>query len=255
MADNAERDEVSVLSLPAFARFKVNYTSVDPRIYHTCHVIGSQLLSIGCLNPSLVNIQAAMNDTDLFWEGIKVIDLTALEWTNCYNASSAPYVPSETISEYYGGELKYPSWSLPAVENLFIDRPSSQSSPTPTSLRKGTASRLDDTIGGSVGGIVALLVSIACVIFLLVRRKQEKRRKREKATGPLRVEYERVQRQVAGGLHEADDSFQPTEASPGEPRTTELDTGQSIPQEVDAVALSNLFELENPGRNRGPDYA
>lgn len=251
MADNAERDEVYILSLPAFAWFKANYTSVDPRIYHTCHVIGNQMLSIGGLNPSFASFAAAMNDTDLFWEGIKVFDMTALEWTNYYNASSAPYIPSKIVSDYYGGELKYPSWSLPAVETLFVNRPSSESSPSPTSLRNRPSSRLEDTIGGTVGGVGALVVSIACVILLLVRRKREKHRKRAEATGRLPVEHERDQRQVPGGLYEADDSLRPAEAGPGELRTAELDTGQSIPQEVDARALSNVFELENLRRNGG----
>ena len=34
-----------------------------------------------------------------------------------------------------------------------------------------------------------------------------------------------------------------------------LDTGLPIPQEVDAVALSNAFELENPERDDRPDRA
>lgn len=253
MANNSQRDEVYVLSLPAFVWFKANFTSVDPRIYHTCHAVGNQMLSIGGLNPSLADLPVAMNDTDPFWEGIKVFDMTALEWTNYYNASSAFYTPSRIILDYYGGELKYPSWSLSAVENLFIDRSSSKSSPSPIPIQKGTTFHTDDTIGGTVGGVGALLASITCVIFLFVRKKGKKHRKREEATGRLPVEYERDQRQVAGGLYEADNSFQAAEAGPGELRSTELDTGQPIPQEVDAVALSNLFELENPSRNVGPD--
>ena len=90
MANNAERDEVYVLSLPAFVWFKVNYTTVDPRIEHTCHIVGNQMLSIGGFNPSLVNSSVAYNDTDPFWEGIKIFDMTALKWTNYFNASAGP---------------------------------------------------------------------------------------------------------------------------------------------------------------------
>ena len=249
MVQNAERDEVYVLTLPAFVWFKANYTSVDPRIYHTCHVVGNQMLSIGGLNPSLVDFPVAMNDTDPFWEGIKVFDMTALDWTNYYNANSAPYIPSRAISDYYGGELKYPSWSLPAVEDLFVRQPSSNLSPTPSSSHEDGASNLNKTIGATVGGIGAFLVSVTCAIFLLVRRKRKNHRERERATGRLPIEHEIEQRQVAGGLYEADDTIQPAEAGPGEPRTRELDTGQPIPQEVEAVALSDLFELESPRRN------
>ena len=71
MANNAERDKVYVLSLPAFVWFKANYISVDPRMEHTCHIVGNQTLSIGGFNPSLVDSSVAYNDTDPFWEAIK----------------------------------------------------------------------------------------------------------------------------------------------------------------------------------------
>lgn len=206
MVHNAECDEVYVLSLPAFVWFKVNRTSVDSRIYHTCHIVGNQMLSIEVLDPSFAQTFSAMNDTDPFWEGIRIFDMTALEWTNYYNASSAPYIPSKTILDYGGGELKYPSWSLPAAENLFVNRPSKESSPSPTSLRESTPSHLETTIGRTVGGAGADLLSLACVIFLVVRRRREKHRKREEATGRLPTDHERDQRQVQGGLYEADDS-------------------------------------------------
>ena len=249
MAHNAERDEVYILSLPAFAWFKANYTSVDPRIYHTCHVFGNQMLSIGGLNPSFATSQDARNDTDPFWEGIKVFDMTALEWTNYYNASAAPYTPPETILHYYGGQLKYPSWSLSAVQDLFIIRNSSASSPTQTPLQKATEPHLKDTIAGSVGGVGGFLLCLAAFILLMVRRRRKRTRRREEAKGRLPVEHGRDQGQVPDGVVEADDDFQPAEADRGEPRIPELATGQQIPQEIDAIELRNLFELENPRGN------
>ena len=254
MAHNAQRDEVYILTLPAFVWFKANYTSVDPRIYHTCHVVGCQMLSIGGLNPSIDKLPNAMNDTDLFWEGIKVFDMTALKWTNYYNASTAPYLPSKTISDYYGGGLKYPSWSLPAVESLFVDRPANQSKPSQTPLHEATTFHRKDIIGGTVGGIAALLLSIACITFLLVRRRRKKRREREEAKQRLPAEHEEEDRQVPGGLYEAA-AGQRAEAGPREPTIPELETGQPVPQEVDAVALSNVFELENLVRHDGLDRA
>ena len=255
MAHNAERDEVYILSLPAFAWFKANYTSVDPRIYHTCHVVGNQMMSIGGLNPSFATIPDALNDTDPFWEGIKVFDMTALEWTNYYNASAAPYTPSETILHYYGGQLKYPSWSYSAVQDLFVNRNSNASSPTPNRLQKATKSHLKDTIAGSVGGVGALLLCLAWLIFLMVRRKRERDRRREEARGRLPAEHGRDQGQVPEGVFEVDSGFQPVEAGIGERRTPELATGQQIPQEVDAIELRNLFELENPRSNERLDRA
>ena len=99
------------------------------------------------LEPGHTNDSTALNNTDLFWRGIKVFSMTALEVMNYYHASSAPYIRPKVISKYYGGELKYPFWSLPAVENLFVDRPSNESSPSPASVQKGPwASHLKDTI-------------------------------------------------------------------------------------------------------------
>ena len=248
MAHNAERDEVYILSLPAFTWFKANYTSVDPRIYHTCHVVGNQMMSIGGLNPSFTSLPAALNDTDPFWEGIKVFDMTALEWTNYYNASAAPYTPSEMILRYYGGQQKYPSWSLSAVQDLFVNRNSSASSPTPNPLHGAKKHRLKDATAGSVGG-GAFLLCLVAFILLMVRRKRERTRRKEEANGRLPGEHGRDQGQVREGVVEADDDFQPAEADRGEPRTPELATGQQIPQEVHAIELRNLFELENPRGN------
>lgn len=249
MAHNAERDEVYILSLPAFAWFKANYTSVDPRIYHTCHVVGNQMMSIGGLNPSFASLPGALNDTDPFWEGIKVFDMTALEWTNYYNASAAPYTPSEVILSYYGGQQKYPSWSLSAVQDLFVTRNPSASSPTPNPRHGAKELGLKDTIAVSVGGVGAFLLCLAGFILLIVRRKRERTRRREEAKGRLPAEHTRDQRQVPEGVCEADDHFQPAEADRGEPRTPEMATGQQVPQEVDAIELRNLFELENPRGN------
>lgn len=255
MALNSERDEVYILSLPAFVWFKANYTSVDPRIYHTCHLVGNQMLSIGGLNPSSDSFAAAQNDTDLFWEGIKVFDMTALEWTNYYNANSSSYIPSKLISDYYGGEPKYPSWSLPAVETLFLGRTPSEPSPSPTTAPKGMTSHLKDTIGGTVGSIGGLLVCVACVVLILVRRKRKKRQEEEQATGHLPVEHERDQRQVPGGLYEADGTDRPAKADPGEPKIAELDSRKPLPQEMPAVPLSHFFELEDSRKNGPHDRA
>ena len=82
-------------------------------------------------------------------------------------------------------------------------------------------------------------------------KKKEEASGKGKSKGRVPIEHEIEQRQVAGGLYEADDTLQPAEAGPGEPRTKDLDTGQPIPQEVDAVALSDLFELESSRRNDG----
>lgn len=211
------------------------------------------MLSIGGLNPSTVDFLVAQNETDPFWEGIKVFDMTALEWTNSYNASSAPYVPSGAISDYYAGELKYPSWSLPEVEDLFVKRPPNEPNPPPTSPRKGLTPDQKDTVIGTVVGVGTCLLCLACLIFIMIRRRRERGRRSERdprseeAKRRLPAELGSDQRQVPEGVLEADSDFRAAaEAGPGEPRALELATGQQIPQEVHAIELRNLFELENP---------
>ena len=119
---NAEFDEVYVLFLPSFVWFKANYTSSDPRIQYTCNIVGKrQMLSIGGLNPSAASLSAAYNDTDPYWEGMKVFDLTNMQWTNYFNANAAPYVAPSAVAAHYAAGSRYPStWSSSDLESLFV---------------------------------------------------------------------------------------------------------------------------------------
>ncbi len=185
---NAGLDEVYILSLPSFVWFKANYTSSDPRMHHTCHIIGNrQMLSIGGLDPSAANYGAAINDTDPFWEGIKVFDLTTLQWTNYYNATAAPYLAPGPVAAHYAAGSRYPStWSSNDLESLFLKPTSNTSAPieplpsakpqigTPkTGIAKGR-NHIAASIGGAVGGGAALLL-VGFAFYLLTRKRANDR--------------------------------------------------------------------------------
>lgn len=144
---NALKDEVFVLTLPAFVWLKANYTPSDPRVHHTCHVVGNrQLLSVGGLNPSLPNLTVAWNHTDPYAEGLKGFDMTSLQWTNYYNASAAPYVPSDPVMAHYELKSRYPfQWDTTKLEKLFIPSTPNDSNNASTSNDTVTATTSNNT--------------------------------------------------------------------------------------------------------------
>ena len=168
---NVLSDEMFILSLPAFVWFKVNYTPTDPRIFHTCHVVGNrQLISVGGLNPSLPNVSVAWNNTDPYAEGLKVFDMTTLQWTQYYNASAAPYVPSDPVMAHYESKSRYPlKWDDPELEKLFIlPTSNSTNSATTSSTTPGSSTSIharQSNTGTIAGGIVAGVIGVAVIIF------------------------------------------------------------------------------------------
>ena len=244
----AALDEFYVLSLPSFVWFKVNYTSLDPRIDHTCTIAGNrQMLSIGGLNPSATSFNAALHDTDPFWEGIKVFDLTALQWTNYYNTSAEPYTAPTAVAAHYAAGSRYPSaWSSDDLENLFVKhitesstpvKPSATDSPQPGAPR--TTNGQAAVIGGAIGGTAGLVILGLVLYFLARKRADRKNRKQEGSKPPLNYT------DGESGCMEAVPNAAQALAYEADSRQTlprELDSGQSLPHEADS---RNLFELSS----------
>ena len=258
---NAGLDEVYVLSLPSFVWFKVNYTSSDPRIWHTCNVVGNrQMLSIGGINPSAVDFPTARNETDPFWEGLKVFDLTTLQWTNYYNATAAPYTAPSIVAAHYAVGSRYPStWSSNDVQSLFLTATSFLPTPTePTEPTETSASVLPHSegphktnrstavVGGAVGGVAAVVV-VSSAYYLLARyRANTKTRERKmNKLPPMGVDGETdsgksISQAQRVSAHEAD-------SRPALPY--EMSSGQMLSHEADS---GRLYELS--GR-RGLDHS
>jgi hypothetical protein len=180
-------DAVYILLLPAFHWIKVDYPPTDPRVYHTCHVIGNrQLLSVGGLNPALLNISLAWNETDRFAEGLKIFDMTTLNWTNYYDANAAPYEQSNLVKQYYTSNPRYPAeWNDEALG--WILNPAS-TPPPPTATGSNHTNTTTSTaapspphhshtraiVGGVVGGVGGLLLISAILGFILHKQREAK---------------------------------------------------------------------------------
>ena len=154
-------------------------------------------------------------------------------------------MPPQSIASYYNGGLRYPRWSQPAVEDLFLNRSSKGSGTSTSSQHKVVTPRIRDIIGGAVRGVVAILAIIICAALFLIRRKRAKERERA-ATRRMPSMHETEERHAAGGLYEAEGPGLPADASDGERRIPEVDTGQPIPHEVDSTALASTLELQSP---------
>ena len=257
---NAGLDEVYILSLPGFVWFKANYTLSDPRMLHTCNIVGNrQMLSIGGLNPSATSLGAAHNETDTFWEGMKIFDLTALQWTNYFNATAAPYTAPGPVAAHYTAGSRYPStWSSSELKSLFVESTSNSSTPTQPSasalLTQSSASALPHygtvnttnhravVIGGAVGGVAAVaIVGLALYVFA---RKRANRKNRKREVSELPPTYKEGEPSYVDGSSEA-----------GQTLSYEVDSQQAPPYEVSSgktflheADSGRLFELSSGTR-------
>jgi hypothetical protein len=94
--DDGFRD-VYILSIPSFTWFSAGKTIDKRRVTTACEIIGNrQLLVLGGSDPT-VSPKAQKYATDPWIRGMKIFDLTALEWTQNYNGveDKAP-VPAPT---------------------------------------------------------------------------------------------------------------------------------------------------------------
>ncbi|SLM33958.1 Galactose oxidase/kelch, beta-propeller [Lasallia pustulata] len=230
-------DDIYILSLPAFVWFQVEYTPTDPRFFHTCHVVGNrQLLSVGGLNPSLPNVSLMWHDTDPYAGGLKVFDMTTLNWTNYYNASAAPYVPSDPVMTYYESKSRYPpEWNNPELGKLFI-APTSNNTNTantsPTSTTSTTTvgnshyarhSNIGPIAGGIVGGIGLVLAIFGVRRFCRPKPKEDGGPEAEITPVVSRI-------YLQGEVQELEDSnpLPPYEVGPG------------LPHELDEVGILEM---------------
>ncbi|KAL8636037.1 MAG: hypothetical protein Q9226_009297 [Calogaya cf. arnoldii] len=115
-------DEVYVLSLPAFAWFKADYPARQSRTGHTCNLVGKgnrQMLSIGGKNPTDILVNAT--NTDPFLQGLGVFDLTAMRWSDRYNADAESYETPAVVKAWYAVNGRSTrNWDSPAVQRLFL---------------------------------------------------------------------------------------------------------------------------------------
>jgi hypothetical protein len=239
---NLAADAVYILTLPAFHWVKVNYTPTDPRVYHTCHIIGNrQLLSVGGLNPALLNSSLAWNETDRFAEGLKIFDMTTLNWTNYYDANAAPYEQSNLLKQYYASNPRYPAewndealgWILNPASKPPPPTATATSSPSPHHRQTGTI------IGGVIGGVGGLFVVSAILGFILYKQRKAKTAAKQEAERRRRLN-EKPPAHFKGELESP-----PPKGSGSSPRMGEL---ESPPPNCNGSS-PRMGELESPPPN------
>lgn len=122
VARNLALDEVFVLTLPGFNWQKANYTSRHPRIAHSCSLIGKrQMVVIGGLNPTSRNASMTRTTPDVWTNGIGVFDLSAMQWTDRYNANADNYITPAAVKSWYRQNGQFPSkWDDPRVKAYFV---------------------------------------------------------------------------------------------------------------------------------------
>ena len=177
---------VYVLSLPAFRWFKSTESTSTRRANHHCTVIGNrQMISVGSTNPSGGGLGLT---ADPWNDGIGVFDMTALRWSDSYDATAAEYESPDVVKQYYSSNYTTPKWSNPTLAAVFGAQTSLSTEPTASAGGPSTSSRPSSSAslsvsgpnvgaiaGGVVGGVV-LVAAIAIGAFCFRRRHRGKQR-------------------------------------------------------------------------------
>ncbi|KAF2141130.1 uncharacterized protein K452DRAFT_288500 [Aplosporella prunicola CBS 121167] len=167
-----------ILSLPAFRWFK-GPTDTAPRVGLTCHTVGSgrQVLVIGGQNDNL-NSTARWQDPDPWTQGLGIFDMTALEWSDGYDADAADYESPQVVKDWYADEENAePDWSSDTVKTLFSRTSASASvsstvSASPSTSTSASSKSHAGAIAGGVVGAVAALVLIGFLLFWCRHRRR-----------------------------------------------------------------------------------
>lgn len=122
-SDNVVSDEVFVLSLPGFVFTKAdNPGATTARADHACVAVGGgkrQMLSIGGTDVSK-GYPAEFADPDPWAQGLGVLDMTSLRWTDRYSSDAPAYDTPDVVKQFYrDGGLAKVQWTSDEVEGLF----------------------------------------------------------------------------------------------------------------------------------------
>lgn len=186
-----------MLSLPSFVWFKADYTPQQNRYYHTCQVVGSrQMLTFGGIDWAQTIVQP-----DIFELGIGIFDMTAMQWSDSYDATAAKYETPTVIKDYINANGPTPSaWSNATLAQIFVADASGDTTASASASASSTANaQLHSTSisGGAIAGIVvgaiAGITIIALVSWFLVRRRRRSPQPEGQSYQPERDQGEQYQ--------------------------------------------------------------
>ena len=87
---------IYVLSVPAFHWTLVSDTPMTARWSNTCQMIGKrQMISVG--GYGMIDENGGITVDTGFTNGIKIFDMTALSWSDKYDANAEPYVRANVL--------------------------------------------------------------------------------------------------------------------------------------------------------------
>lgn len=95
-------NDTYVLSLPAFRWFR-GPDATSPRLGQTCQVVGGgkrQMLSVGGSNNNMPT-EERWTTADVWKQGLGILDLTELAWSDGYDADAADYEAPQVVKEWY----------------------------------------------------------------------------------------------------------------------------------------------------------
>ncbi|KFX94138.1 hypothetical protein O988_06458, partial [Pseudogymnoascus sp. VKM F-3808] len=138
-----EMSKVFILSLPSFHWIEAPEPADTWRTTHTCETIAPstigkynrrQMISIGGTKDPSPDGVSAVDAQDPWDSGMKILDLTALTWSDAYDSSAKAYERPDVVNNYYDNNDGYPKvWGDPALEAIFkTDRSLKVTAGTPT---------------------------------------------------------------------------------------------------------------------------
>ncbi|KAI9793855.1 MAG: hypothetical protein M1816_007107 [Peltula sp. TS41687] len=253
VARNLALDEVFVLSLPGFNWQKANYTATHPRIAHSCNLVGKrQMAVIGGVNPATRNDSDQITTPDVWTNGIGIFDLSAMQWTDRYNANADNYTTPAAVRGWYRQNGRYPSqWDDPRVRAYFVRdaTPNNSTSGSTNASRgdrpteSGKSSNTPAIVGGVVGGIAALALLGAGLWFFFRRRRRSYQQARSHKPDSPAAEIDGCDKVPSGA------TYQSAQLDP----KAELAAGDSIPLSSSKKPRADVYdqpavEVENNSR-------
>ncbi|GME64137.1 Kelch repeat protein [Neofusicoccum parvum] len=174
-------NDTYVLSLPAFRWFR-GPDAPARRLGHTCNVVGGaarQFLSIGG-SDNTVEIADRWKTADVWKQGLGVFDMTAMSWSDGYDANATAYEVPQVVKAWYQSGSE-PSWSSDTVKALFANETTTTNSSSSSSSSTTTTNHTPAIVGGVVGSIAGLTLLLALFFLFLLRRRRRNRRNRNTA--------------------------------------------------------------------------
>ena len=113
-----KRNEIHILTLPAFHWIELPYKAVHPRAGHSCDPVGGgQILIVGGTDPTVDETETVgldqMTEPDVFKQGLAVFNMSSLEWQDHYSASPPNYEQADEVKQYYMQTGRYVYLHLP----------------------------------------------------------------------------------------------------------------------------------------------